>query len=244
MSLHTALVTALQSVLATPPAMPPADVPFGVGERLEYSAKLGFLSLGSAAIEVAGKETVRGQEAWYFKFGLTGGNALFRIESSLESWTSVKSFHALRFRRDSKENGKRYLRDYSIFADSGYYRQTQATATTPTPAEPLDDASILYFVRVTPLTLGQNIRLARHFQPENNPIVINVLKREEIELPDGTKVQALVLNPVVGESGLFGKRADARLWLTDDARRIPVQIRTRQPWGTITLRLQKLTPGT
>jgi hypothetical protein len=27
-------------------------------------------------------------------------------------------------------------------------------------------------------------------------------------------------------------------------RRIPVQIRSRQPWGTITLRLDKMTPGT
>jgi hypothetical protein len=238
MSLSPFVLTALVTLAAQQPAPP-----FGVGERFEYSAKMGFLSLGSASIEVAGLDTVRGQEAWYFKFGLTGGNALFRIESSLESWTSARSFHSLRFRRDSKENGKRYLRDYSIFADSGYYRQSHATATTPTTAQPLDDASILYFVRVAPLAVGQNLRLQRHFQPENNPIVINVVKREAIEMPDGTKVNALVLNPVVGESGLFGRRAEARLWVTDDARRVPVQIRTRQPWGTITLRLQKMTAG-
>ena len=238
MSLSSFVLTALVTLTAQQPRPP-----FGVGERFEYSAKMGFLSLGSASIEVAGLDTVRGQPAWYFKFGLTGGNALFRIESSLESWTSARSFQSLRFRRDSKENGKRYLRDYAIFADSGYYRQSHATATAPTSAEPLDDASILYYVRIAPLTVGQNLRLTRHFQPENNPIVINVVKRETIEMPDGAKVNALVLNPVVGESGLFGRRAEARLWVTDDARRIPVQIRTRQPWGTITLRLQKMTAG-
>ena len=68
-----------------------------------------------------------------------------------------------------------------------------------------------------------------------------MLKREPIELPDGTKVQCLVLNPVVGDK-MFSERADARLWITDDARRIPVQIRTTQ-YGTITLRLQKMTPA-
>lgn len=225
------------------PALP--SYPFAVGERFEYTAKLGLLSLGSASIQVVSVDTVRGRPAWYFRFGLSGGGAIFKINSTLESWTSVEDFHSLRFRRDSRENSKRYFREYDIFADSGYYRQSQAAATTPTTAEPLDDASLLYFIRITPLVVGKSYQLARHFMPELNPIVVTVVKRESIELPDGTSVPALVLNPVVGrESGLFSKRADARIWITDDPRRIPVQIRSRQPWGTITLRLDKITPGT
>jgi hypothetical protein len=239
------LVLAALQAAAGKVAPPPPSYPFGVGERFEYTAKLGLLSLGSASIQVVDIDTVRGRPAWYFRFGLSGGGAIFKINSTLESWTSVEDFHSLRFRRDSKENSKRYFREYDIFADSGYYRQSQATATTPTTAEPLDDASLLYFIRITPLVVGRSYRLARHFMPEVNPIVVTVLKRESIELPDGSSVPALVLNPVVGkESGLFSKRADARIWITDDARRIPVQIRSRQPWGTITLRLDKMTPGT
>ena len=236
------VLAALQAAVAAPghPAYP-----FGVGERFEYTAKLGLLSLGSASIQVVSVDTVRGRPAWYFRFGLAGGGAIFKINSTLESWTSVEDFHSLRFRRDSKENSKRYFREYDIFADSGYYRQSQAAATTPTTAEPLDDASLLYFIRITPLVVGKSYQLARHFMPELNPIVVTVVKRESIELPDGSSVPALVLNPVVGkESGLFSKRADARIWITDDARRIPVQIRSRQPWGTITLRLDKITLGT
>lgn len=236
------VLAALQAAVAAPGR---PSYPFGVGERFEYTAKLGLLSLGSASIQVVSVDTVRGRPAWYFRFGLAGGGAIFKINSTLESWTSVADFHSLRFRRDSKENSKRYFREYDIFADSGYYRQSQASATSPTTAEPLDDASLLYFIRITPLVVGKSYQLARHFMPELNPIVVTVVKRESIELPDGTSVPALVLNPVVGkESGLFSKRADARIWITDDARRIPVQIRSRQPWGTITLRLDKITPGT
>lgn len=237
------VLLALQTAIANP--MPVPERPFSVGERFDYVAKLGVLKLGSASIEVMSIDTVRGHPAWYFKFGLTGGAAVFRINSTLESWTSLEDFHSLRFRRDSKENSKRYFREYEIFPDSGYYRQRQATATAPTTAEPLDDASLLYFIRITPLVVGQSYRLARHFMPELNPIVVNVLKRETVTLPDGSKVSALVLNPVVGkESGLFSQRADARIWITDDARRIPVQIRSAQSWGTITLRLDKMTAGT
>lgn len=226
-------------LLPAPPA--PAAYPFRVGERFEYSAKMGILSLGSATMQVVEIDTVRGQPAFLFRYTLSGGNFAFRINSTLESWTRVDNFHALRFRRDSKENSRRYLRDYEIFGDSGYYRQREATATTPTTAEPLDDASILYFVRVTPLELGKTVRLDRHFMPELNPVVINVLKRETLELPDGSKAPCLVLNPVVGTDGMFGSRADARLWITDDVHRIPVQIRSRYPWGTVTLRLEKIT---
>ena len=234
MSALPALLLALQAALPTP---------FSRGERFEYSAKLGILTLGSASIQVVGVDTVRGRPAWHFKYTLDGGGALFKINSALESWTSIRDFHTLRFRRDSKENSKRYLRDYSVFADSGYYRQSQATATTPTPREPLDDASILFFVRTTPLELGRTYRLDRHFMPELNPITIRVVKRETMDLPDGTRAECLVLNPVVGEDGLFGKRAEAELWITSDARRIPVQIKTRQRFGLITLRLERMIRG-
>jgi hypothetical protein len=40
---------------------------------------------------------------------------------------------------------------------------------------------------------------------------------------------------------MFADRAEARLWITDDARRIPVQIRSKYPFGTVTLKLEKMT---
>jgi hypothetical protein len=39
---------------------------------------------------------------------------------------------------------------------------------------------------------------------------------------------------------MFSPRADARVWLTDDPRRIPVQVRSRQPFGTLTLQLTSM----
>jgi hypothetical protein len=61
-----------------------------------------------------------------------------------------------------------------------------------------------------------------------------------MDLPDGSEVNCLVLHPVIDTQGLFSKRSDTRIWLTDDSRRIPVQIRTKFPFGTITLRLREM----
>jgi len=240
MNVLLAVVVALQA--SARPAENPASYPFQVGERLEYAAKFGILRVGSAAIEVASLDTVRSQPAFHFRYSLNASVPFFKIVTRLESWTSVGEFHALRFRQDNKQNSTRYVRSFEIFSDSGYYRQVEPTPmpSAPTPAEPLDDASVLYFVRSTPLIVGKKYNLERYFRGDRNPIVLTVLKRETLELPDGTKVPCLVVNPVVGERGLFGPKTEARLWLTDDARRIPVQIRSSQSYGTITLKLEKI----
>ncbi|HET9515575.1 MAG TPA: DUF3108 domain-containing protein [Gemmatimonadales bacterium] len=232
------IVAALQT------AMPNGDVPkypFTVGEELQYSAKLGFLRLGTGYITVAGIDTVRGIPAFYFRFALEGGNSLYRVNSVLESWTGVADLKSLRFRQDITERGRQTrFRTYEIFPDSGYYRLEGSPEQPPTPPHPLDDASFMYFMRTQPLEVGQEYKLDLYFRTEKNPVILRVEKREEMELPDGSKVQCLVVAPIVGDRGMFAPRQEARVWLTDDERRLPVQIRTRYPFGVVTLRLEKM----
>ena len=99
-------------------------------------------------------------------------------------------------------------------------------------------------MRITPLEVGKKYVYHRYFRKEKNPVTIEVMKRERMELPDGSKVDCLVLHPVIDTKGMFSKRSETRIWLTDDARRLPVQIRSKFPFGTITLRLREMVlPG-
>ena len=241
MSVLTLVLTAVQTASGTTPATP---VPFRVGERFDYGARMGVIPVGKASIQVASIDTIRGEPVFRFQYNMDASALFgaFKLNSTLESWTTVDGFNSLRFRQDNKQNGKQYVRQFEIFPDSSRYQQVtpDPLASQPSVAEPLDDASFLFFVRSTPLVVGQTYQFNRYFRADRNPIVIKVLKREKMELPDGTEVNCLVLNPVVGERGLFAKRNDARLWLTDDARRIPVQIRSTFEWGQITLRLQRM----
>jgi hypothetical protein len=226
-------------------APPAADSrPFVVGEELTYSAKLGFLRLGTGTISVPGIDTVRGVPSYYFRFTLEGGNALYRVNSVLESWTGVDDLKSRRFRQDITERGRQTrFRTYEIFPDSGYYRLEGDSTQPATPEHPLDDASFLFYMRTQPMEVGQEYRLNLYFRTEKNPVILRVEKREECELPDQTKMTCLVVAPIVGDRGIFAERQDARVWLTDDARRIPVQIRTRYPFGVVNLKLENVKLG-
>ncbi len=216
--------------------------PFHVGEKFEYSAKLGILRLGNATMEVIGIDTARGVESFVFRFALSADAPLYKNNNEMRSWTGTQDLISRRFHQDLMENGKERKRYYEIFPDSQSFTQENRPGNKPSVGEPLDDAAFFYFLRTLPLQVGQTYRYERYFRKELNPVTIKVLKREKMELPDGKEVQCIVLNPVVGEDGIFSPRAQAQLWLTDDARRIPVQIRSKLPFGSVTLRLTSMTP--
>ena len=221
----------------TPPS-PAAEYPFAVGETLTYSAKLGMLTLGSGTLQVAGIDSVRGVETFRLRFRLQGKTVFYSLDDVLESWVATDDFSSHRFVQDFVENDKPKHRTFEIFPDSGFYREKGRDTTFSSPSEPLDDAAFFYFVRITPLEVGKKYVFDRYFRKEKNPVTIEVVKREKMQLPDGSKVECLVLHPVIDTKGMFSKRSDTRIWLTDDERRLPVQIRSKFPFGTITLRLK------
>ncbi len=230
----------LQGGGPTAAADPAPSYPWAVGEKLTYSAKLGMISLGEGTLEVAGIDTVRGAESFRFRFRLRGRNIIYSLDDVLESHVGTRDLISRRFVQDFVENDKPTHRRYEIYPDSGFFREQGKPETQPAPPEPLDDAAFFYFVRVTPLKVGKTYSYNRYFRKDKNPVTIEVTKREKMELPDGREIDCLVLHPVIETKGMFSKRSDTRIWLTDDARRLPVQIRSKFPFGTITLRMKEM----
>lgn len=222
------------------PVTPVADYPFKVGERFQYSAKLGVLRLGTAWMSVNGTDTVRGHESFIFEFGIDASAPFYKSTNVMKSWTGTDDLVSRRFRQDLVENGKQRPKYFEIFPDSLIYTQEHRPGSKPTVANPLDDAAFFYFLRTLDLEVGKKYTYDRYFKKDLNPVTIKVVKREKMELPDGREVDCLVLNPVVGEDGVFGPRAQALLWITADAQKIPVQITSRLPFGKVTLKLEKI----
>jgi len=244
------LLLALQAGASSPAAPQPeaarsiSDYPFAVGERFEYDAKFGLLKLGEGYMEVTGIDTLRGVETFRFEFGIEGGGLGITLRDKLQSWSATADLVSHRLHKDLEEGGRHRTYTYEIFPDSGHYVQVGKEGVKPTPKRPLDDTALFYFMRITPLKVGQTYRYHRYFKDDENPLIVEVEKRETMTLPNGEKINCLVLHPTIGDRGMFSKRANARVWLTDDTRRIPVQIRSRFDFGTITLKLTKIVSST
>jgi len=221
-----------------------ASYPFRVGERFQYAAKLGILRLGTAWMSVNGIDTVRGKESFVFEFGLDASAPFYKSRNVLQSWTGTQDLVSRRFHQDLVENGKPRKRYFEIFPDSLFYTQENRPGTKPTVTDPLDDAAFFYFLRTLPLEVGKTYKYDRYFKKDLNPVTIKVVKREKMEMPDGNDVNCVILNPMVGEDGLFAPRSRAMLWITDDSLRVPVQIKAKLAFGSVTLRLEKITQET
>jgi len=236
-----------RNVPVAPATRHPPSYPFAVGETFEYTGKLGMLSLGTASMSVVKLDTIRGVESFVFRFQLQASTFVFKMDDVMHSWAGTADMVSRRFFQDFDEDGKIRRRYYEIFPDSGFFRERERSEQSPTVAEPLDDAAFFYFIRVTPLEVGKTYNFNRYFRRDKNPVTVEVVKRESCDLPNGQKTNCLVLHPVISadQKGMFSPRADARIWLTDDARRIPVQIRSKLNFGTVTLKIRQMTlpPG-
>jgi hypothetical protein len=220
-------------------------VPFGVGERLEYGGKMGFIRAGEAVLEVEGIETMRGHPTWKFHFTTSVNFGVYRNNTVLTSWTGTTDWISRQFVKDITENGRNRLETFRIYPDSGFYRRNANTETKTTPQVPLDDVAFFYWIRTIPLEVGKTYRFRNYFRDEHNPVVIRVEKREVREMFDGSKVPMLLLRPIVNEDGgMFHEKSKAKLWITDDARRLPVEIQSNMKVvGNLTLELRSYTPG-
>lgn len=225
-------------------------VPFAVGETLTYGGRFSGFNAGTATMQVVGTENYRGVPSWQFSFiSEVAFNVLgfsYQNRTSLRSTTGVGDFASRRFEKvveenTHKPNGRTYRNSFDIFPDSGYYRHNQKTERHATPATPLDDVAFFYWIRTVPLEVGRTYRYNNYFRTDVNPVEIKVEKREKKKLPDGREVQTLLLRPIVDEeNGMFSKKSKAKLWLTDDAARIPVEIESSYYFGTIRLVLESI----
>jgi len=213
-------------------------VPFLVGERLSYGAKYGVFSVGSAAMEVMGIDTVRGVETVHIRFRISGGALWYHLDQTIESWVGRYDFRSRRFSTVQDERDKHRERRYDIYPDSGFYREVGRDTTFATVPDPLDDAAFLYFIRTVPLEVGKKYEFARYFRPDRNPVIVEVLGRERVSVA-GKKWRALVVRPRIPQArGIFAEKSETRIWLSDDAQRLVLAIQSNFSFGQVTLKLK------
>ena len=220
-------------------APPQHALGFEIGETLIYEAKFGFITLGSGMMNIAGIDTVRGEPALHTIFVLRGGGMIYRLHDRMDSWIGIDDFASRRFIQDFHEGGSYRRNIWDIYPDSGYYIEEGIDSILPTSPNPLDDFAFFYFVRTLDLEVGQRYEYERYFRPDRNPVVLEVLERDTLDLPAG-RFPSIVVHPIIQGRGILAEGKDARMWISDDDRRLVVQLKVKFSFATITLRLKDI----
>ena len=234
-----------QDSLARPVLVPegkPArmPVPFAIGERSDYNVKFGIFSVGRGTTEVMRIDTIRGIEAWHLQYRVRGGVPGFRVDDRMESWLHTTTLASLRFLQDLREGSHDRETTFEIYPDSVYVQDQREPQKTV--GQPLDEGSFFFFVRTIPLEVGKEYVFDRYFRPDRNPVRIQVLRKETVEVPAG-KFETIVVRPIFKSRGVFSEGGRAEVWLTDDSRRLMVQMKSHMKLGSLSLFLRSYTPG-
>jgi len=236
-SLSLALV-ASPAAAQTAPMNGAAAVPFEVGEALTYDVRFGALKVGTGRMRVLGLETVRDLPAWHVRFSVSGGTFFYKVNDVYESWMDVMTLSSLRYVQDLNQGSRDRERTFEIFPDRAIFQETTRNGPErPSVTQPLDDGSFLFFLRTVPLEVGQSYSFDRYFRPDRNPVVIRVLRRERIRVPAG-EFDAIVVQPIIKTTGIFSEGGQAEIWLSDDEKRIMLQMKTRLSFGSLNLYLR------
>jgi hypothetical protein len=238
-SLHilvAALALALVGVTAPAAAQTSSirSAPFYPGESMEYAVGYGRLPAGSLEIGIEELDTLDGRPAYHIVFQAASNQAIsyiYDINSREESWFDAREFYSLRYRRESTENDKTRTKEY-VFDQQRQVRIEPDGDVSPASPRAVDQVAMFYYVRLLPLEPGSKFVLRNQADPDDNPLTVEVLKRERVKVPAGT-FDAYVLDlDVKTDGGLFKKGGENRIWVTTDSRHVPVKISSKVGIGS------------
>jgi len=184
-------------------------------------------------------------KGWFRK--LFGIHFHYHFESTVEP----DSFASLRA-KEFDEQGERQRESETIFdhlANSSTWTERDPknpargtrVVTLPQSGTAHDLLSAIYYLRAQPLAPGANLELFISESGHAYHIPVKVVERKKLSTVLGKVPTLRVDIEMFGDKGLIRGSGQMSLWLTDDARRIPVRAHISSSMGTLNIALKSAT---
>jgi hypothetical protein len=128
-----------------------------------------------------------------------------------------------------------YAQGRSILDEKNLVTGQAKRLENPIPGCLTDLLTGIYYAASQPLEIGHSLVIPVADGARTVPVTLKVEGREEIKTTLGS-FHTIRVHPTA-DAGVVKNRGDIWIWYTDDARHLPVQMRARLFWGTITFRL-------
>lgn len=222
-----------------------AEHPFAGGEKLSYDLFWTFVHAGTATLETLPNGEAEGRSALHFRALAKSTpfiDKFYRVRDQIQSWVDPEVTRALLYQKDQEEGD--YVRNYVIrFNPQGTmafrYSKGALKNSVLTQAGTFDPLSMLFYFRTKPLTVGYEFTAP---VTDGDKAVLGkarVVRRETITTQAG-EFDTLLVEPEVKDiGGVFRKSPDAKLqiWISNDARRIPVRVKSKVIVGSFSMDL-------
>ena len=216
---------------------------FPIPERLEFELSYGGITAGRAVQEVKRDDTdvhivSTARSADWLRFFFPVDD---RIESFLMAGTPPSDIGTPRLYQERKHEGKTITNREARFdrqklevttIDHRNKSEKKNIITNRT----YDTLSSFYYFRTIPLQVGMSYFIDIYDCSRLWNTEVKVLRREELVTPLG-RFKTIVIHPLLKSEGIFSRTGDMFIWLTDDDRRIPVQMKSKVIVGSITATL-------
>lgn len=228
-----------------PPLLPPASgFSFPENTTLTYSVDWRVFPAGRATFHLQRSGDMERIAATGETTGVV--NVLFRVNDHYISYLNRTTGCSTSFNKVLQEGRRRVtssLRFFSVEKKQIFDQKNLVTGTVehkegPIPGCVTDLMSAIFYGGSQPLVPGHDY----HMPLADSMRVVDVTMKpeavEEISTAAGT-FQTIRVQPTASE-GVVKHRGTIQIWYTTDARHIPVQMRVRLFFGTLTLRLASL----
>ena len=224
-----------------------APFPFAVGEKLTYQAYWGPFPVGRASLEVRNIEPVDGHDCYHlvalaWTTGL--GELLFPVKNTIESWLDIEGLFSRKYKESRREGNSKH--DDEINYDY-QHRQTvirnvsKGTEKVVLLEQPVQDViSSVYYVRTQPLLLDAEQAFFLNVGASNLNVTVAPNQRGIISVKPLGKVEALRLEPKPTLKIVAHNKGRVWFWVSDDDRRLPLQVVSQMPIGSAQLVLNKI----
>jgi hypothetical protein len=236
------LAVLICAALANPQSMPPPG-----HETLHYNVEWRLITAGKAVVDWGPAP----RSDWQVKFHLESVglvSKLFKVEDDYSAILSQSlctqgvemTTHEGNRRRETRIQFEGAAHRSSYVERDLVRNSVMLSKEIEIPSCVHDVIGGLFYVRTLRLEPGQSAQVAVSDGKKSVLANVEAQQREDVRTPAGTfktvQYEIMLFNGV-----LFQRSAHLHVWVTDDARRIPVQIRVRMPVtiGTITLQLEK-----
>jgi Protein of unknown function (DUF3108) len=218
---------------------------FPHAQTLHYQGEWRFWNAGIATLRI---ERSGSQEHVAGTADSTGVVALlYRVQDRFNSYFDARSLCSSKLTKNTEEGSHRretaitfdYSRGKAVLEERNLKDNQQKKTENDIPGCVTDVMSGILYVGSLPLL--QNATYSFPLNDGGKTVIVqaHVEGKEEVKTPAGT-FQTIRVGPE-GDYGILKSRGQIWIWYTDDTRHLPVQMRAKLFWGTLTVQLASVT---